>query len=277
MTLYVVATPIGNLSDMTFRAIETLRSVDLIAAEDTRHSQKLLQHFKVSNQLIAFHEHNERQKIDSLITELTMGKTIAVISDAGTPLISDPGYVLVKKARELGIDVVPIPGCSAFVSALCVAGIATDKFSFVGFLAPTEMKRQKQLCEWGEHKETLIFYESCHRIIQTLNAIQTIFTEAERRIFVAREMTKLYEDYFYGSVAQAVDYFQSDKKKVKGEFVIVISGKPQPQEAIDEQSKSIMRAFMPYLPLKQVAALTSQVTGANKKILYEYGVGQKNQ
>src|SRR3990167_5204473 len=187
-TLYIVATPIGNLQDMSPRAIDTLKSVDHIAAEDTRHSRPLLQHFSISTPLFALHEHNERDRTDLLLTWLKEGKSIALISDAGTPLISDPGYFLVRRAREFNIRVVPIPGPSAMITALSAAGVATNRFSFEGFLAPKTKERLKQLELLRNETRTMVFYEAPHRVLDTLVDMQTIWGD-ERLVVVGRELT----------------------------------------------------------------------------------------
>ena len=219
-TLYLVATPIGNLSDISARALEILNLVDLVACEDTRHSGLLLHHFNIKKPLVSFHEYNQKQKSVSIVDELLAGKNVALVSDAGTPLISDPGFGLVREAIEKGIRVEGIPGPSALVNALILSGFQTEPFAFFGFLPEKEKKRKDLLGEVVSEKKTLIFYESPFRLLRALKDIFDIF--GERRISVAREMTKKFEEVVRGSAAEVSRHFE--KKAPKGEFVIVIEG-----------------------------------------------------
>lgn len=216
--LYIVATPIGNLSDMTFRAVETLKTVDYIAAEDTRHSKILLDKYEIKTPTISFHAWSDERKLEQLIQMLVDGKNIALISDAGTPGISDPGYLLVREAAAKGIQVVPIPGASAVISALCASGLPTNQFVYMGFL-PMKKGRKTMLDNLKEESRTIVFYESPHRLLKTLGELDQYF--GERPIALARELTKMHEEYFRGTAKQAHDHFT--KKGVKGEFVIMIS------------------------------------------------------
>lgn len=219
--LYIVSTPIGNLSDITFRAIETLKQVDLIAAEDTRHSGILLKNYNITAPLTSYHDFNKQKKAPELIQMLLSGNSIALVSDAGTPGISDPGYLLIKLAIENQIQIVPIPGPAAFISALVVSGLPTDKFVFEGFLPNKPQKRRKRLEELAQEKRTLIFYESPYRLLKFLGEIMQIL--GDRRICVARELTKKFEEIKRGTVSEVLGYFQQGK--IKGELVIVVEGK----------------------------------------------------
>ncbi len=217
----MVSTPIGNLSDISFRALEILKSVEIIAAEDTRHTGILLAHFNIRNELTSYHDFNKEKVAPQMIDILKEGKSVAVVSDAGTPGISDPAYLLVKLAIEAQIDIQSIPGATAFVSALIISGLPTDRFSFEGFLPPKQGKRVKRLEELRHESRTLIFYESPYRIVKTLKDIEQCFPQ--RRISVSRELTKKFEETIRGTASQVLECFQN--KKVKGEFVIVIEGK----------------------------------------------------
>jgi len=218
--LYIVATPIGNISDWSERAVNTLQSVDCIAAEDTRHSLPLLQHFSIKTPLISLHEHNERERVKEIMSRLQQGQSIALISDAGTPLISDPGYSLVSEARQWGVKVIPIPGACAAIAALSASGLPANRFCFEGFL-PHKKGRQTLLKQLALEERTIILYESPHRLVKTLEQIREFF--GERIVSVSRELTKMHEETFTASVSEVLTHFQS--KEVKGEIVIVIDGK----------------------------------------------------
>jgi 16S rRNA (cytidine1402-2'-O)-methyltransferase len=219
-TLYIVSTPIGNLNDITFRAVEVLKQVDLIACEDTRRTKILLEKFGLAKNLISYYNYNERQRAEEIIRELKSGKNVALVSDSGTPGISDPGFVLIKRAIEENITVIPIPGPSAFVCALVGSGLPMDEFVFVGFL-PHKKGRKTKLKKLSEEERTIILYESPHRLIKTLNEILEIF--GDREIAVAKELTKIHEEFFRGKISEVLKKLTPDK--IKGEFVIVISGK----------------------------------------------------
>ncbi len=219
--LYIVSTPIGNLADITFRAIEVLKQVDLIAAEDTRHTGILLKNYSIATPLTSYHDFNKEKKATELIQKILSGNSIALVSDAGTPGISDPGYLLIKFAIEKEIQIIPIPGPTAFISALVVSGLPTDKFIFEGFLPTKPQKRKKRLEELSQEKRTLIFYESPYRLLKFLDEIKQCL--GERRICVARELTKKFEEIKRGTISEVLEYFQ--KGKVKGELVIVVEGK----------------------------------------------------
>jgi 16S rRNA (cytidine1402-2'-O)-methyltransferase len=219
-TLYIVSTPIGNLNDITFRAVEVLKQVDLIACEDTRRTKILLEKFGLAKNLISYYNYNERQRAEEIIRELKSGKNVALVSDSGTPGISDPGFVLIKRAIEENITVIPIPGSTAFVCALVGSGLPMDEFVFVGFL-PHKKGRKTKLKKLSEEERTIILYESPHRLIKTLNEILEIF--GDREIAVAKELTKIHEEFFRGKISEVLKKLTPDK--IKGEFVIVISGK----------------------------------------------------
>jgi len=219
--LYIVSTPIGNLSDITLRAIETLKQVDLIAAEDTRHSGILLKNYGITTPLTSYHDFNKQRKGPELIQQILSGSSVALVSDAGTPGISDPGYLLIKLAIENQIQIIPIPGPAAFISALVVSGLPTDKFVFEGFLPNKPQKRRKRLEELSQEKRTLIFYESPYRLLKILEEIKQIL--GDRRICVARELTKKFEEIKRGTVSEVQQYFQQGI--IKGELVIVVEGK----------------------------------------------------
>ncbi len=217
-TLYLVATPIGNLQDMTFRAIEVLRAVNVIACEDTRHTRNLLNHFRISNAVVSYHEHNEQERAEELADRLVAGESVAVVSDAGTPGICDPGYRLTQRAIEIGANVVPIPGPAAFVSAVVASGLATDSIYFGGFLPSKKGDRRKRLAAAADIQATLVFYESPHRLAKSLADCAEVL--GDRRAAVARELTKLHEEVVRGTLAELADSFAA--AKVKGEIAIVI-------------------------------------------------------
>ncbi|MFI3256609.1 MAG: 16S rRNA (cytidine(1402)-2'-O)-methyltransferase [Psittacicella sp.] len=266
--LYLVSTPIGNLEDITLRALTILKSVDFIAAEDTRNAKQLLDHFGIDKKLVSYHNYNEDQKKESLLNDLLNSKNIALISDAGTPCINDPGYHLVKLCRENNINVVSIPGACAAISALSISGIASDKFCYEGFLSSKKSQREKYLFDLKEEERTLIFYESPHRIIEMLNSIQNIL--GNRKIVIARELTKLWETIYSGSVedilATANNYLE------KGEIVIIVEGFQNSEEAfkIDKKGIILIENLIEKLPLKEVSKIVSEVFDLNKNELYKY-------
>ena len=217
--LFIVPTPIGNLGDITFRAIETLKSVDIILAEDTRTSLKLLKHYKINSKIESYHMHNEHKKADSIINKISEGNTIALISDAGTPSISDPGFLLVRECIKNNIEIECLPGATALITALVISGLPSDKFLFEGFL-PAKKGRTKRLKELSNEKKTIIFYESPHRILKTLKDFSDYFSP-EKQVSVSREITKIYEETFRGTIEESIEHFE--KNKPKGEFVIVLS------------------------------------------------------
>lgn len=267
-TLYVVATPIGNLADISQRAIDTLQEVDLIACEDTRHSRRLLQHYGIQTALTALHEHNERERSRRLIDTLKTGKNIALISDAGTPLINDPGYILVREARSAGITVVPIPGPCAFIAALSVSGLPTDRFIFEGFLPAKKKARQERLSVLKTESRTLIFYEAPHRIQSSLSDLLAIFG-VDRHVVLARELTKKFETIYDGQLKDVVTWLMENPDQQRGEFVMLVHGYAEiPEEKTYVDALRILTILQEELFLKQAVALTSKITGENKNRLY---------
>lgn len=271
-TLYVVATPLGNLADITHRAVEVLTQVQWIAAEDTRHSRVLLDAYGIRTPCIAYHEHNERTALDALIEKLKQGDSIALISDAGTPLISDPGFALVREVRLLDLPVVPVPGPSAMITALCVSGLPTDRFVFEGFLPAKAVARRKRLEELSAETRTLVFYESAHRIVEALQDMHDGFG-AERPVVVARELTKMFETVHAGSIAQVLERVSTDANQQKGEFVILVHGRAAPEEAQrGVEAERVLRILCAELPPARAAALAAQITGVKKNALYPLAV-----
>lgn len=276
--LYVVATPIGNLDDISKRAIEVLSQVDLIAAEDTRHSQKLLQTVQVETPVMSHHDFSSDSEIDRMLGNLESGKSVALISDAGTPLISDPGYKLVRMARQKNIAVIPVPGASAVISALSVSGLATDSFIFEGFLPSKSTARQKKLTALESEHRTMVFYESTHRVLESLRDMVEVFG-FEREIFIARELTKRFESHFLGTAEACVNWLAADTNQQKGEFVVVVSGSdPKSEESLrQEQAMSIVRLLMNDVSMKKAVALASKISGARKNQLYEVALKEVSQ
>ena len=268
-TLYIVATPIGNLDDITFRAVEVLKNVDLILAEDTRHSKKLLNHLDINTPLQAFHDHNERDKTKGVIEELSQGKSIALISDAGTPLISDPGYVLVSEAKNANLGVVPIPGASALITALSVSGIASDCFTFFGFLPSKQSARLKTLQTLISRTETSIFYESPKRILATMTDMLSILGKS-REVCLAKELTKAFETIKTGTIPSLIDYLTVDENHQKGEFVILVSAldKTDNSEA-EAELDTLLPILCAEMGASKAAKLAAKITGIDKKHCYQ--------
>lgn len=269
-TLYIVATPIGNLDDISRRAIEILNSVDLIAAEDTRHSQKLLQSIQVGTPVVSHHDFSADSAINRILDKLVCGSSIALISDAGTPLISDPGYKLVRLARQRNLSVIPIPGASALVSALSVSGLATDRFTFEGFLPSKAAARQKRLSGLADEQRTMVFYESTHRIMESLGDMSLAFEE-QRLIFIGRELTKRFESHFLGPAAECIQWLGGDANQTKGEFVVIVAGCDEQLEEArrHEQAMDIVRLLKSEVSMKKAVSLASKISGARKNLLYE--------
>ncbi|MDG6774000.1 16S rRNA (cytidine(1402)-2'-O)-methyltransferase [Thiomicrorhabdus sp. ZW0627] len=267
-TLYIVATPIGNLKDITHRAVEILSSVDWIAAEDTRHTQKLLQALMIQRPLISLHDHNEQARSTQLLERLQQGESGALVSDAGTPLINDPGFHLVKLLRQQGVEVVPIPGPSAVITALCAAGLPTDRFSYEGFLPAKNQKRLDVLEGLKNDTRTLVFYESPHRLMDTLAAMESVFGES-RQMVAAREMTKTFEQFVSGSVAEVVAYFTENSDKVRGEFVLMVMGDVIEEETdVGDFDDLILSLLKQNLPVKQITDILVDYSGQKKKAIY---------
>jgi len=272
--LYLVATPIGNLGDISSRAIHVLRTVSLIAAEDTRHSQKLLKQFNIQTPLFSLHEHNERDKTDVLLNRILRGESVALISDAGTPLISDPGYFIVKMAHQQNIPVIPIPGPSALITALCASGLPTDRFIFEGFLPAKSTQRQAILKSLVEEERTLIFYESPHRIVETLKDMVLIFGD-ERVSTLAREMTKTFETIRQGSLKTQLKAMAENVNETKGEFVILIQGKEKMALSMTPDAKRIFEILNDELGASKAARLAAKITNMSRNEFYEYGLHLK--
>lgn len=271
-TLYIVATPIGNLQDISQRALQILQQVDLIAAEDTRHTGLLLSHYGIKKSFFALHDHNEQQKADLLLQKLQQGLNIALVSDAGTPLISDPGFHLVRKCRQAGINIVPIPGACAAITALCAAGIASDRFCFEGFLPAKSKARCDKLKNLAQEDRTLIFYESTHRILASLQDMQTIFG-ADRYVVLARELTKTWETIHGDKLTQLITWLQQDANRTKGEMVVIVEGYQQPQQTeFATQAIQALKLISQELPLKKAAAIVAELYGYKKNALYQYGL-----
>ena len=272
--LYIVPTPIGNLSDITLRAIEVLKSVDCIAAEDTRHSGILLQHLDAKAPMLALHDHNEQQRAGVLIQRIQQGQSIALIPDAGTPLISDPGYHLVKACRDAGVKVVPLPGPCAAITALSAAGLPTDRFVFEGFLPAKEKGKEDRLQALADETRTMVFYESPRRVIDTLESMQKVF--GDRLVVAARELTKTFETIHALPLSEMIPWLQEDENRTRGEFVLMVAGKTENSDDIPAEVQRTLTLLMKDLPLKKAAALTAEIYGVKKNALYAWGLEQQN-
>ena len=270
--LYIVPTPIGNLSDITLRAIEVLKSVDCIAAEDTRHSGILLQHLDAKAPMLALHDHNEQQRAGVLIQRIQQGQSIALISDAGTPLISDPGYHLVKACRDAGVKVVPLPGPCAAITALSAAGLPTDRFVFEGFLPAKEKGKEDRLQAVADETRTMVFYESPRRVVDTLESMQKVF--GDRLVVAARELTKTFETIHALPLSEMIPWLQEDENRTRGEFVLMVAGKTENSDDIPAEVQRTLTLLMKDLPLKKAAALTAEIYGVKKNALYAWGLAQ---
>jgi 16S rRNA (cytidine1402-2'-O)-methyltransferase len=265
--LYVVATPIGNLEDLTPRARQTLADVDLVAAEDTRHTGRLLSHLGLKKRLIALHDHNEEQVVTKVIAELEAGQSVALVSDAGTPLVSDPGYRLLRAAHLHGITVSPMPGASAVTAALSVAGLPTDRFCFEGFLPAKAVARRKRLQSLMSEPRTLVFFESVHRIAAALTDLGDVFGE-ERDAFIGRELSKLHEQCVQGSLGALRRKVDAGVIVNKGEFVIVVAGADIEIESTFD-TDTLLIELAKHLPGKDAAKVTAKLTGEKKNALYQ--------
>nr|WP_189691804.1 16S rRNA (cytidine(1402)-2'-O)-methyltransferase [Pseudomonas shirazensis] len=268
--MYVVATPIGNLDDMSARALKVLADVALIAAEDTRHSMRLMQHFGINTPLAACHEHNERDEGGRFLTRLLAGDDIALVSDAGTPLISDPGYHLVRQARAAGVKVVPVPGACALIAALSAAGLPSDRFIFEGFLPAKTAGRRARLEQVKEEPRTLIFYEAPHRILECLDDMQAVFG-ADRPALLGRELTKAFETLKGLPLGELHAFVAADSNQQRGECVVLVGGwsAPEDEQAISTEAQRVLDLLLAELPLKRAAALAAEITGVRKNLLYQ--------
>jgi len=267
-TLYVVATPIGNRGDISERARTVLAQATLVLAEDTRRTRPLLRELGISTPLAALHDHNERSRVEALITRLLDGDTLALVSDAGTPLISDPGYLLVRAARDHGVPVRPIPGPCAAIAALSVAGIPADRFAFEGFLPPKAVSRRKVLATLQHETRTLVFYEAVHRIRETLDDLSDIFGPT-RRASLARELTKLHETVRDGSLSELAAWARDDKDVLRGEIVLVVEGGVATAAATMD-ARALVIELANELPAGKAAAVAAKVTGEPRKQLYQW-------
>ncbi|QYJ84317.1 16S rRNA (cytidine(1402)-2'-O)-methyltransferase [Shewanella aegiceratis] len=272
VALYIVPTPIGNLGDISSRALEVLNQVSLIACEDTRHSGKLLSHFGIETRKTALHDHNERDRAQGIIQKLANGESVALISDAGTPLISDPGYHLVSQVREAGFKVVPLPGPCAAITALSASGLPSDRFSFEGFLPAKEKGRLDKLTELKEDPRTLIFYESPHRIVHSLTSIVAALG-GDRQVVMAREITKTFETFLSGPAAEVLEKVSEDPNQQKGEIVLMCHGHRTDEDAgVPAQALETLKLLSQELPLKKASALAAQIHGLKKNALYKLGL-----
>ncbi len=274
-TLFIVATPIGNLDDLSTRAVQTLTAVAVVAAEDTRHSGRLMQHLGLRKRMVALHDHNERDRFQQVLDELLAGQDVALISDAGTPLISDPGFVLVREARAQGIRVSPVPGACAAVAALSAAGLPTDRFLFAGFLPAKRAGRRGVLESLVRETATLVFYESPHRILDTLEDLISVLG-AERELVLGREITKTFETFYAGPAAEVFAALSADPNGTRGEFVVMAAGAaaaPAAAPSFDEDR--LLARLLDELPVKKAARIVADLTGGSKNDLYQRALAMK--
>jgi 16S rRNA (cytidine1402-2'-O)-methyltransferase len=275
-TLYIVPTPIGNLGDITQRGLDVLSSVDLIAAEDTRHTGKLLSHFNIQTRTFALHDHNEQDKAQRLVEMLLAGQSIALVSDAGTPLISDPGYHLVSQCRQAGVKVVPLPGACAVTTALCASGLPSDRFSFEGFLPPKTKARKDKIQEIATDGRTCIFYESPHRIIDALNDMLDVLGP-DRQVVLARELTKTFETIQGLPLGELVEWIAEDENRRKGEMVLLVHGyRQEVSEEFPPEATRALSILVASLPLKKAAAAVAEIYSLKKNALYKWGLDNLN-
>lgn len=272
--LFIIATPIGNLADISHRALDVLGSVEYILAEDTRHSKRLLNHYGISTKLKSCHEHNESAMVDWVVKQLNTGKDLALISDAGTPLISDPGFVLVRALRELGHRVLTVPGASSVIAALSIAGLPTDSFIYDGFLSAKSSARRTQYAAYRHQTRTVVLLESSHRIVASINDLISELG-GERVIVVARELTKRFETVLSGTAQQVADLMSVDDDQTRGEFVLMIEGAPAVSE-VDAALENLLNVLLPELPLKQATSLAAKITGQRKNDVYDLALKLKS-
>jgi len=272
--LYIVATPLGNLYDITMRALAVLGKVDAIAAEDTRHTRRLLDHFGIRTRLLAVHQHNEQAAADGLVGLLEQGQHIALVTDAGTPAVSDPGARVVARVQAAGFQVVPVPGPSAVTTALSASGLVEGRFLFVGFLPPKSSARRAELETLASTPAALVFYEAPHRVVECAADLAAVFG-GQRELVVARELTKLHEQIARMPLAEAADWFAADSDRCRGEFVLIVAP-PLATEGLSPETERTLRLLLEELPLKTAAKLAAQLTGANKNALYERALALKD-
>lgn len=271
-TLYIVPTPIGNLGDITQRALDVLAQVDIIAAEDTRHTGKLLAHFNIQTKTFALHDHNEQHKAQALVDKLLSGQSIALVSDAGTPLISDPGYHLVNQCRQAGVKVVPLPGACAVITALSASGLPSDRFSFEGFLPAKSKGRKDKFLEIAKVERTCIFYESPHRINESLQDMLEILGP-DRQVVLARELTKTFETIQGLPLGELIEWINQDENRKRGEMVLLIHGsREESNQALPEEALRSLSILSKELPLKKAAALAAEIYNVKKNTLYKWGL-----
>ncbi|MDG4554432.1 MAG: 16S rRNA (cytidine(1402)-2'-O)-methyltransferase [Candidatus Competibacter sp.] len=273
--LYVIATPIGNLEDISARALRILREVRGIAAEDTRHTGRLLAHFGIETPLFSLHEHNERARLEQVVARLREGQALALVSDAGTPLISDPGFPLVRELRRRGLKVIPVPGPSSIVAALSVAGLPTDRFAFEGFLPSRSAARRERLRMLAREERTLVFLEASHRIAETLADLAAVFG-GERPAAVARELTKRFEEIHTASLRELEIWLDADSDRRKGEFVVIVGGASVASEADTPENRRLLAALLTELPASRAATVAARLTGLRKKALYDLALALGN-
>ena len=266
--LYVIATPIGNVSDISLRALKVLNMVDAIACEDTRNTSQLLTRYGISKKCFAAHQHNERSVAEKIVQQLQEGLRIALVSDAGTPGISDPGAQIVHAVLEAGLQVIPIPGASAAIAALSCSGFLSNEFYFVGFLPAKNKQRETELAKLSNIKATLVFYEAPHRIIETITSLALVFG-SERKILIARELSKLFEQIHRCSLGSAITWFQQDENRQRGEFVLLIEGAASLSSDEDSEAERILGILLEDCSVSQAATLAARITGKKKNTLYE--------
>ncbi|KZN58165.1 16S rRNA methyltransferase [Pseudoalteromonas luteoviolacea CPMOR-1] len=275
-TLHIVATPIGNLEDISERALKTLADVDLIAAEDTRHTGKLLSHFNIKAKTFALHDHNEKQKAQQILDWLNEGKDIALVSDAGTPLISDPGYAVVNLCREAGAKVTPVPGACAAIAAVSCSGLPTDKFQFIGFTPAKSQARQQFFKEAFESGITSIMYESTHRIMASLDDLASALGEQQQVVF-AKELTKTYETFFSGEVSELIAFLTDEPERQRGELVLILPGKGKETAAITPEAQKLISLLEAEMPLKKACGVAAEYFGLKKNALYKAIIAQREE
>ncbi|MDN3653544.1 16S rRNA (cytidine(1402)-2'-O)-methyltransferase [Thalassotalea ponticola] len=273
-TLYVVATPIGNLHDISQRALDVLSNVDIIACEDTRHTNRLLSAFNIKNKTISLHDHNERQRQEQIAQMLVQGQSVALVSDAGTPLISDPGFHIVRHLRGENLPVVPIPGACAAIAALSVSGLATDRFSFEGFLPSKSAARQAVLSNVAHEPRTMVFYDAPRRAIDTVQDIVDVLG-GDRQIVIARELTKTFETVHANSAQNILTWLQQDANQLKGEMVLIIQGAERDPDAIPPEAIATLQLLLDEMKPKKACAIAAQIHGVKKNALYQYALDMK--
>ena len=273
-TLYIVATPIGNLADISHRALHILENVDVIACEDTRHTQRLLSAFSIKNRTMSMHDHNERQRQEQISSLLQEGKSVALVSDAGTPLISDPGFHLVRHCRQLGLAVSPIPGACAAISALSVAGLPTDRFTFEGFLPSKSGARQATLNDLANETRTMVFYDAPRRAIDTVEDIVKVLG-GERYVVIARELTKTFETIYSDTAENLLAWLQEDPNQLKGEMVLIIEGYKVDPNDIPAHVIATLKLLLSEMKPKKACAIAAEIYGVKKNALYEYALAMK--